>query len=422
MKPAILFALLSATAKADVFLCAHEETSSIAVERNQGNLHVHVQESSGSGLTSVHGCEDVTPAKGMEQYLVEAKNQDMVNSALTLDPDVYNVRQLSSDMFLISSAPESAYTLHTTLFQCDFDALQTITAPAAVKKTTLRSSAPTNEMRMSKESFVNSVASMGSDFMSTLTDLTGEGNLNINGRCSYSPDHTVAAQYISDYFAGLGYESGFQPFRFSTTNTQNVIGIKRGTFNPDEVVVVGGHYDSTSPNCRNDAPGAVDNGSGCVSTMMLAKAAADMTFDKTVHFICFGGEEQGLHGSTYYVNNNGTNVVAALTSDMISYGKLGVLIEGTTNPDIQRLMTLAVNNAREYTPLSIVTSNNSFGSDHVPFQRGGIPAILFIEEDCVSYPCYHRQCDTIENVDERLSMEITKANAGTFWDVMNGGF
>jgi hypothetical protein len=50
---------------------------------------------------------------------------------------------------------------------------------------------------------------------------------------------------------------------------------------------------------------------------------------------------------------------------MISYGKLGVLIEGTTNPDIQRLMNLAESNAREYSPaLSIVRSNNSFGSDH----------------------------------------------------------
>jgi hypothetical protein len=139
---------------------------------------------------------------------------------------------------------------------------------------------------------------------------------------------------------------------------------------------------------------------------MLAKAAANLTFEKTVHFMCvphvssvcspiilsslssprsvldvflnrmlatththtqrcFGGEEQGLHGSAYYANLNGTNVLAAITADMISYGKRGVIIEGTTNPDIQRLMNLCESNARAYSPLlNVVRSNNSFGSDH----------------------------------------------------------
>jgi hypothetical protein len=419
MRSAALLALVSTTVSANTYLCPFEEKGSVSVRGSEH--HVHIVDAMPA---ESEGCIDVTAPEGMEQYLVEAKKENMVESALLLDPEIYNVRQLSSDMFLIQSPPgEAAYTLHTTLFECDFDALGSITTPHQPKKSSLRSSAPTEEQRLNKASFVEAVGASGSEFMSTLRDLTGEGRLSINGRCSYSDDHFIAADYIRDYFADLGYESSLQPFRFSTTNTQNVVGIKYGATNPDEVVVVGGHYDSTSPNCRSQAPGAVDNASGCVSSMMLARAAANLTFDKTVHFMCFGGEEQGLHGSTYYVNTNGTNVIAALTSDMVSYGKLGVLIEGTTNPDIQRLMNLAESNAREYSPdLSIVRSNNSFGSDHVPFQRAGIPAILFIEEDCVSYPCYHRTCDTSQYVDERLSIEISKANAGTFFDVANGGF
>jgi hypothetical protein len=182
MKFAAAIALVSAAAVSAevVYLCPFESTNSISVLGAE--QHVHVADT--AVATFAAGCEDVTAPKGMEQYLVEAKNQDMVESALNLDPEVYTVRQLSSDMFLIQSPlsdPEAAYTLHTTLFECDFDAVNTVTVPEQVKKSTLRSAAPSEEQRLNKAAFVNAVGASGSEFMSTLRDLTGEGNLNING-------------------------------------------------------------------------------------------------------------------------------------------------------------------------------------------------------------------------------------------------
>jgi hypothetical protein len=74
----------------------------------------------------------------------------------------------------------------------------------------------------------------------------------------------------------------------------------------------------------------------------------------------------------------GVNVVSALTFDMIAFSDkyFGVTIEGTRDAAIQELMTLTRNNMRQYGAggeLQVKTADFSFGSDHVSFQRAGIP-------------------------------------------------
>ena len=77
----------------------------------------------------------------------------------------------------------------------------------------------------------------------------------------------------------------------------------------------------------------------------------------------------------------------------------GVIIEGTTNSAILELMDVVYANTGIYAPsLSIKTTTKSFGSDHVPFQQAGIPAILAIERDDTDYPDYHRTGDSVKNV------------------------
>jgi hypothetical protein len=98
-----------------------------------------------------------------------------------------------------------------------------------------------------------------------------------------------------------------------------------GTKNPERLVIVGGHYDSrtvdgfdgTSP-----APGANDSGSQTSVVLELARAFAGHTFDATVVFVAFAGEEQGLIGSTALANGIATvfpnaDVVAMLNCDIV---------------------------------------------------------------------------------------------------------
>ena len=172
------------------------------------------------------------------------------------------------------------------------------------------------------------------------------------------------------------------------------------------------------------APGAVDNGSGTVAVMLLAKIFAKYSHDRTIHFVAFGAEEQGLHGSAEYVRQaqaNGDKVVAALTMDMIAYSNkyYGVLIEGTQNAAIQELMALVERNTKTYGgELSVMTTDKSFGSDHVSFQRAGIPAILAIERDDTNYPYYHQSSDTVKHVNKGQCTDIVKSLAATLVDLV----
>eukprot|EP01047_Picozoa_sp_COSAG01_P068909 COSAG01_NODE_10069_length_2256_cov_39.334261_3_plen_136_part_00 len=131
-----------------------------------------------------------------------------------------------------------------------------------------------------------------------------------------------------------------------------------------------------------------------------------------------GAEEQGLHGSAHYVAEaqaRGETIVAALTMDMIGYSNqfYGVLIEGTTDPVIQQLMDLCQQNTLEFAPqLTIARSDFSFGSDHVSFQRAGIPAILMIEQDDTNYVCYHRDCDDVSYINPGQATDIVRGLGG----------
>ena len=174
------------------------------------------------------------------------------------------------------------------------------------------------------------------------------------------------------------------------------------------------------------APGAVDNGSGAVAVMLLAKIFARYSFNRTIDFVAFGAEEQGLHGSADYVRQAqaaGQPVVAALTMDMIAYSNryFGVLVEGTSDPAILELMGLVEKNTREYGKygkgLSIETTTKSYGSDHVSFQRAGIPAILAIERDDTNYPHYHRSSDTVAHVNKEQSAAIIRGLAASLVDL-----
>jgi len=240
-------------------------------------------------------------------------------------------------------------------------------------------------------------------------------------RSTLGPQIIYDTHYISEFFTDLGYTAQLQPFRVGSTTAYNVIGIKRGSVDPNKIVVVGGHYDSTSQKASTLAPGAVDNASGASAVLALAKAFAQYNSSITIHFITFSGEEQGLYGSEYYVDEavrNKLNIVSALINDMICYvqNDYGVTIEGQRA--WSNLMNVMKANTEQFSPkLSIALTYYSWGSDHVPFQRAGIPAFLSIEADETDYPYYHDTGDTSKNCNAQLGIDIARGLAGTLFDI-----
>jgi hypothetical protein len=262
-----------------------------------------------------------------------------------------------------------------------------------------------------------------------MRELSGDQVFVLNGilratdnRYTHSVEHLIAADYIQDRLENMGYTVMRQEFVVAGTTTQNVIAVKTGTLYPDEIVVVGAHYDSISENPSNKAPGAEDNASGTASVMHLAEIFTGYETERTIHFIAFGGEEEGLYGSQHYVQQagiHGDNITQSLIMDMVAswQSNYKVIIEGET--PWAALMALYESNIVEFSGIGYRKDWYSWGSDHVPFQQAGIPCFLAIDWDYGDYPGYHRTTDVMASTDPSLAEEIVRALAGTLVDLTN---
>jgi hypothetical protein len=132
----------------------------------------------------------------------------------------------------------------------------------------------------------------------------------------------------------------------------NVIGILPGS-DPklkDEAIVIGAHYDhlglggegSLAPREGDIHHGADDNASGVAGLLELARMLSSQKPRRTIVFIAFSGEEEGLIGSSYYVNH--PIVPLANTVAMINMDMIGRLKE-------QKLIVGGVGTASEWRPL-----------------------------------------------------------------------
>lgn len=233
---------------------------------------------------------------------------------------------------------------------------------------------------------------------------------------------TLVADYLAAKLAALGYTVTFDPFTHNGVSCRNVIATRSGTGSPAEYVIVCGHYDSTSPTPAVTAPGAEDNASGAAVVIELARIAADRDFERSIQFVLFDAEEQGLIGSQHFVDDAvaaGRNVVGALVHDMVAYysANYAMRIEGQTA--WEWLMTIMADNVDAFTDIGRQKDYYSFGSDHVPFQQAGYPAFLAIDFDYDSYPYYHRATDTWSRISATapLATQIARADAATLADV-----
>lgn len=232
----------------------------------------------------------------------------------------------------------------------------------------------------------------------------------------------LVTEYLAQQLASFGYTVELDTFTAWGQICRNVVATLPGTVTPEEIVVVGGHFDSTSGDASNLAPGAEDNASGTSLVMELARASAGREFERTVQFVLFDAEEIGLRGSQHFVDealDEGRDLVAAITADMVSYHdrNYGVVIEGQTA--WEWLMTTMEDNVTGYTDIMSEKTYHSWGSDHVPFQQAGIAAFLAIDMDWSEYPYYHSTNDTWGAIEATsgLGLQIARAAAGTLADV-----
>jgi len=207
-----------------------------------------------------------------------------------------------------------------------------------------------------------------------------------------------------------------QLFPVGSTPAYNIIATLHGYRDPENWVIIGGHYDSTSQSTSTAAPGAEDNASGAAGVLEMVRAFASKPPPSTAIFVFFSGEEQGLYGSNYHstqlVNEgNARKVRHVHIMDMIAYKAASnpnyeVLIE--TYPQFQVIFPVYTEAAEKYTDLKLLYSTNAFGSDHEPYLRKGIQAVLTIDGDWDSYPDYHRTTDLPSRCNSALGAKILR--------------
>ncbi len=216
-------------------------------------------------------------------------------------------------------------------------------------------------------------------------------SVDIGARTMGSPAEQQGLQYAIDKFKEYGCDTAYlMPMTRSShanTNSGIAIGIKRGA--TDRIIVLGGHMDSVEP----EIPGANDDGSGSAVTIEACRVLCAEPHQSTLVFCCFSGEEQGLEGSTYFVDHfyDIKKVDLMLQTDMANgLGNIDLLIESQGEYSPRWLVKAAVEEFYKsgYKNLRYATiflsMNNVFGggvgSDHEPFLFKGIPAIDFTTE------------------------------------------
>ena len=111
---------------------------------------------------------------------------------------------------------------------------------------------------------------------------------------------TLARNYIAGQLESSGYQVGFQVYQIDGEDYANIEVSRLGDVYPDEIIIVGAHYDAVI-----GAPGANDNGSGVAALLELAGRFKHANLSRTIRFIAFVNEEppyfmSGTMGSDFY--------------------------------------------------------------------------------------------------------------------------
>jgi Zn-dependent M28 family amino/carboxypeptidase len=208
---------------------------------------------------------------------------------------------------------------------------------------------------------------------------------------AYGAQHDLARTNIANLFTSFGLSVTLSPFLYSGSTYYNVVATKLGTVRPNDIYIVGAHYDSYWN------PGADDDASGVAGVLEAARVLADETLEATVTFIAFDREEQGLIGSTAYANAHASdNILGMISLDMIAYhpaaspNSANVLWTYTNTAITQDLSNALLT----YSGINSVIGNIGPYSDHAPFAAKGKDACLLIEYG--SNPYYHTALDSVD--------------------------
>jgi len=275
----------------------------------------------------------------------------------------------------------------------------------------------------------------------------------------------AARKWIYEQFRGYSpkLEVSFDQYRLKKDDTRgsripndadlyNVVAVLPGTINKEQRIIISGHYDSivltraagagapgpsetpaqgTPPPLRDpnlDAPGVTDDGSGTACVMELARVLSQYEFEKTLVFVAFAGEENGLLGSTLYAekaHKENQKIEAVLNNDIIGSvesgngrvenSRVNVFSEDPSDSPSRQLARYVREMGERYLPsmhvdLMFRADRLGRGGDHTPFNQEGFAGVRFSSPQ-ENYANQHSLTDTFANTSVPYITRVVKVNA-----------
>jgi carboxypeptidase Q len=196
----------------------------------------------------------------------------------------------------------------------------------------------------------------------------------------------------------------------------NTVGEIKGSDKPDEFVILGAHLDSWDL-----AQGTTDNGTGTCVVLEAARilAKSGVKPQRTIRFVLFTGEEQGLYGSKAYVQKHKeemAKISLCLVHDTGTGKVTGIGTQGraAVKPVLEaELASLKDLGFKE------VNTRSMGGSDHQSFEAAGVPGFA-VQQDMSEYRLtHHSQSDTLDKAKEADLIQGAQVLAVTALRVAN---
>jgi len=243
-----------------------------------------------------------------------------------------------------------------------------------------------------------------------------------------------AAQYIKYYFGQAGMKPMVQVYDIDSQKFENITAEMQGSTKPEEIIVIGAHYDSVL-----NSPGANDNGSGVAALLEIARLMKDLNPGRTVRLVAFANEEppyfqteqMGSRVYTRRAKERNENIVAMLSIETIGYysdkagsqsypplvgsmypdtGNFIAFIGNLKSRSLVRSCVDAFRRTADFPSEGAVLPEWAPGvdwSDHWSFWQEGYPAVMVTDTAPFRYPHYHKTTDTPDKLDyDRMAIVV----------------
>ncbi len=249
-----------------------------------------------------------------------------------------------------------------------------------------------------------------------------------------------AGELMQARFEQLGLRVRRQETPGTPFSTSNIIAELPGTSRPEEIVLVGAHYDAYHA-------GADDNTTGVAAVLELARVLSQYKFERTLRFVGFDFEEYGVVGSARYVDTRSEHperIMASMIFDSIGYysSKPGSQqsLPGLPTPSAGDFLAVIANDVSSTRASELYALNealklmkvvpliaprdgtgpltgNLMRSDHQPFWLRGHEAVFLTDTANFRNPNYHQDTDTLDTLDPTSLRQAVRISAATlaFW-------